>query len=216
MLVFIGHLHLMVFLRNFQVQNLAYDLFSLCMFDCLVWFMFMVWMTAKTNHRCCEIAVCILARIDSCVLCRLWRNKLRLNLQSGSLFAVVLLLSIKQPFFVHKRKIRAKSKEKHIFFACNHVVRWEHSSIRKFYPINNKILDCALSIFEFPFFRQKIHDDLCEKTGLNAKWVNGSNLSVYAFQHKTQYVHILSKIFFKNKKNTESNQEQHFFHTLSE
>ncbi|XP_055312811.1 nuclear pore complex protein Nup75 isoform X2 [Sitodiplosis mosellana] len=29
-----------------------------------------------------------------------------------------------------------------------------------------------------------IHDSLCEKTGLSAKWVNGSELSVYAFNEK--------------------------------
>lgn len=33
-------------------------------------------------------------------------------------------------------------------------------------------------------FFQQINDELCKKSGLDAKWIGGSQLSVYAFKPK--------------------------------
>lgn len=44
-------------------------------------------------------------------------------------------------------------------------------------------INFCIRVFILPFLQQ-INDELCKKSGLDAKWIGGSQLSVYAFKPK--------------------------------
>lgn len=44
-------------------------------------------------------------------------------------------------------------------------------------------INFCIHVFILPFFQQ-INDELCKKSGLDAKWIGGSQLTVYAFKPK--------------------------------